>query len=68
MMCSACAERDASYGRDVRFVREVRFLCESGTRHIACAAWHIHHFTAFRNGITAKSTCIRKCFFLIFFV
>ena len=34
-MCSACAERDVPFGRDVDFVSDVRFAREkSGTHHI----------------------------------
>ena len=33
-MCSACAERDVRFARDVCFASDVRFARESGTHHI----------------------------------
>ena len=43
-MCSACAERDAHFGRDVCFASDVRFAREDA-EHITslCTADAIHH-------------------------
>ena len=43
-MCSACAERDVPFGRDVCFASDVRFAREDA-EHITslCAAGAIHH-------------------------
>ena len=44
-MCSARAERDAPFGRDVDFVSDVRFAREeSGTHHITLRLGAIHHY------------------------
>ena len=46
-MCSACAERDVPFGRDVDFVSDVRFAREkSGTHHITLRLGAIHHCAA----------------------
>ena len=44
-MCSACAERDVPFGRDVCFASDVRFARE-GAEHITslCAQGAIHHY------------------------
>jgi len=43
-MCSAHAERDVTFGRDVDFVSDVRFAREeSGTHHIILRPGAIHH-------------------------
>jgi len=42
-MCSACAERDVPFGRDVDFVSDVRFAREAEHITSLCAAGAIHH-------------------------
>ena len=51
-MCSACAERDVPFGRDVDFVSDVRFAREAEHITSLCAAGAIHHY-AERHSITA---------------
>ena len=57
-MCSARAERDAPFGRDVDFVSDVRFAREeSGTHHITLRLGAIHHCASAQHqcGVAATS-------------
>jgi len=57
-MCSAYAERDAPFGRDVDFVSDVRFAREeSGTHHITLRLGAIHHCASAQHhcGVAATS-------------
>ena len=50
-MCSACAERDVHFVRDVSFGSDVRFSCEQRTHHFAPLAQYI--IVSIANYITA---------------
>ena len=52
MMCSACAERDASFGRDVRFARDVCLRqVKRNTSH------HCEHSEQHHDAVRHRITC-----------